>query len=78
MFARHCSGLYTAHTQRKMALPSGTDARILIIGCGISGIGAAQKLSKQGFRNVRVIEATSRSGGRIKTGRMGKRKRVNT
>ncbi|KAK3573932.1 hypothetical protein QTP86_033022 [Hemibagrus guttatus] len=53
---------------RKMDLHSGVDARVLIIGCGISGIGAAQKLIKQGFRNVRIIEATSRSGGRIKTG----------
>lgn len=48
------------------------DADILIIGCGISGIGAAQKLIERGFKNVRIIEATSRSGGRIKTGRLGK------
>ncbi|XP_035387560.1 LOW QUALITY PROTEIN: peroxisomal N(1)-acetyl-spermine/spermidine oxidase [Electrophorus electricus] len=55
-----------------MALRSGLDAKILIIGCGISGIGAAQKLIKHGFRNVQVIEATSRSGGRVQTGRLGK------
>lgn len=61
-----------------MALPSGVDARVLIIGCGISGIGAAQKLIKQGFRNVRIIEATSRSGGRIKTGSLGKESQKNT
>ncbi|XP_076831410.1 peroxisomal N(1)-acetyl-spermine/spermidine oxidase [Brachyhypopomus gauderio] len=54
-----------------MALRSGLEAKILIIGCGISGIGAAQKLIKHGFHNVRIIEATSRSGGRIKTGRLG-------
>ncbi|XP_060728481.1 peroxisomal N(1)-acetyl-spermine/spermidine oxidase [Tachysurus vachellii] len=53
-----------------MALHSGVDKRVVIIGCGISGVGAAQKLIKQGFRNVRIIEATSRSGGRIKTGRL--------
>ncbi|TSK22762.1 Peroxisomal N(1)-acetyl-spermine/spermidine oxidase [Bagarius yarrelli] len=51
-----------------MAVPAGVDARVVIIGCGISGIGAAQKLINRGFRNVRIIEATSRSGGRIKTG----------
>lgn len=56
--------------KRKMAVYSGVDARILIVGCGISGIGAAQKLIKQGFRNIRIIEATSRSGGRVKTGRL--------
>lgn len=56
-----------------MSLHSGLDATVLIIGCGISGIGAAQKLIRQGFRNVRIIEATARSGGRVKTGRLGKR-----
>ncbi|XP_062852245.1 peroxisomal N(1)-acetyl-spermine/spermidine oxidase [Trichomycterus rosablanca] len=54
-----------------MASLPALDANILIIGCGIAGIGAAQKLIKHGFKNVRIIEATSRSGGRIKTGRLG-------
>lgn len=47
------------------------DAKIVIVGCGISGIGAALKLVKFGFRNVRIIEATGRSGGRIQTVRLG-------
>lgn len=50
---------------------SALDSQIFIIGCGISGIGAAQKLIKHGFRNVHIIEATGRSGGRIQTGRLG-------
>ncbi|XP_067092840.1 peroxisomal N(1)-acetyl-spermine/spermidine oxidase isoform X1 [Osmerus mordax] len=54
-----------------MASSHSLDSRIVIIGCGISGIGAAQKLTKNGFHNVRIIEATARSGGRIRTGRMG-------
>ncbi|KAK6293365.1 hypothetical protein J4Q44_G00356910 [Coregonus suidteri] len=54
-----------------MALRHGLDSQIVIVGCGISGIGAALKLTKHGFRNVRILEATGRSGGRIKTGRMG-------
>ncbi|XP_062376305.1 peroxisomal N(1)-acetyl-spermine/spermidine oxidase-like [Sardina pilchardus] len=53
-----------------MALPS-LDAKIVIVGCGISGIGAALKLTKHGFRNVRIVEATGRSGGRIRTGKFG-------
>ncbi|KAI4874199.1 hypothetical protein NFI96_030402, partial [Prochilodus magdalenae] len=58
---------------KAMALrPGRRDAKILIVGCGIAGIGAAQRLIEHGFSNVRVIEATSRSGGRIKTGRLGK------
>ncbi|KAI7805915.1 peroxisomal N(1)-acetyl-spermine/spermidine oxidase [Triplophysa rosa] len=47
------------------------DSRIFIIGCGISAIGAAQKLLKHGFCNVHIIEATGKSGGRIRTGRLG-------
>ncbi|KAF4105872.1 hypothetical protein G5714_013534 [Onychostoma macrolepis] len=54
-----------------MALRSARDSQIFIIGCGISGIGAAQKLLKHGFHNVHIIEATARSGGRIRTGRLG-------
>lgn len=45
--------------------------KIVIIGCGISGISAAHRLVKSGFRHVRILEATGRSGGRIKTGRFG-------
>ncbi|XP_030628392.1 peroxisomal N(1)-acetyl-spermine/spermidine oxidase [Chanos chanos] len=54
-----------------MPLRTGLDPQIVIIGCGISGIGAAQKLTQHGFRNVRILEATDRSGGRIKTGQLG-------
>uniref|UniRef100_A0A8C5H3A2 Peroxisomal N(1)-acetyl-spermine/spermidine oxidase-like n=1 Tax=Gouania willdenowi TaxID=441366 RepID=A0A8C5H3A2_GOUWI len=46
--------------------------RIVIVGCGISGITAAHRLIKAGFNHVRILEATSRSGGRIKTGSLGK------
>ncbi|KAM4607696.1 peroxisomal N(1)-acetyl-spermine/spermidine oxidase-like [Polymixia lowei] len=54
-----------------MALRHGLDSQIVIIGSGISGIAAAHKLVKYGFLNVRIVEATARSGGRIKTGKMG-------
>ncbi|KAM9345431.1 peroxisomal N(1)-acetyl-spermine/spermidine oxidase-like [Symphorus nematophorus] len=47
------------------------DPKIVIIGCGISGVAAAQRLVKAGFQQVRILEATARSGGRIKTGRLG-------
>uniref|UniRef100_UPI0037E7C9B7 peroxisomal N(1)-acetyl-spermine/spermidine oxidase-like n=1 Tax=Semicossyphus pulcher TaxID=241346 RepID=UPI0037E7C9B7 len=50
---------------------SGVDAKVVIIGCGISGLSAAHRLSKSGFQHVRILESTSRSGGRIKTGRLG-------
>nr|XP_054606042.1 peroxisomal N(1)-acetyl-spermine/spermidine oxidase [Nothobranchius furzeri] len=47
------------------------NARIVIVGCGIAGIAAAHRLHKAGFHHVRILEATERSGGRIKTGRLG-------
>uniref|UniRef100_A0A3B4YAR9 Polyamine oxidase n=1 Tax=Seriola lalandi dorsalis TaxID=1841481 RepID=A0A3B4YAR9_SERLL len=48
-----------------------SDPKIVIVGCGISGIAAAHRLVKAGFHHVRILEATARSGGRIKTGRLG-------
>ncbi|XP_061645010.1 peroxisomal N(1)-acetyl-spermine/spermidine oxidase isoform X1 [Phyllopteryx taeniolatus] len=50
---------------------TGVDARVVITGCGISGIAAAHRLVKAGFNHVRILEATGRSGGRIKTGKFG-------
>ncbi|XP_038592758.1 peroxisomal N(1)-acetyl-spermine/spermidine oxidase-like isoform X2 [Micropterus salmoides] len=47
------------------------DAKIVIIGCGISGVSAAHRLVEAGFHHVRILEASARSGGRIKTGRLG-------
>uniref|UniRef100_A0A7N8YDH2 Polyamine oxidase n=1 Tax=Mastacembelus armatus TaxID=205130 RepID=A0A7N8YDH2_9TELE len=47
------------------------NARIVIIGCGISGISAAHRLLNSGFHDVRILEATTRSGGRIKTSSLG-------
>lgn len=49
------------------------DAKIVIIGCGISGVSAAHRLVEAGFHHVRILEASARSGGRIKTGRLGER-----
>ncbi|XP_048864394.1 peroxisomal N(1)-acetyl-spermine/spermidine oxidase [Brienomyrus brachyistius] len=54
-----------------MAFLQGLDSHIVVVGCGISGVGAAQKLLQHGFHNVRVLEATGRSGGRVKTGCLG-------
>uniref|UniRef100_A0A3Q4H2K1 Rhodanese domain-containing protein n=1 Tax=Neolamprologus brichardi TaxID=32507 RepID=A0A3Q4H2K1_NEOBR len=45
---------------------------IVIIGCGVSGIAAAHRLVKAGYDHVRILEATGRSGGRIKTATLGK------
>lgn len=41
------------------------EPRIIVIGAGISGIGAANMLCQEGFNDIVVIEATDRIGGRI-------------
>lgn len=48
------------------------NTKIVIIGAGVSGVSAAHRLVKSGFRYVRILEATGRSGGRIKTGTFGR------
>ncbi|XP_034057697.1 peroxisomal N(1)-acetyl-spermine/spermidine oxidase-like [Gymnodraco acuticeps] len=47
------------------------NAKVVIVGCGISGIAAAQRLVNAGFQHVQILEATARSGGRVKTGTLG-------
>ncbi|XP_053686694.1 spermine oxidase-like [Sabethes cyaneus] len=42
-------------------------AKIVIIGAGSAGIAAATSLYQNGFRNVQILEATDRIGGRVHT-----------
>jgi polyamine oxidase len=49
--------------------PGGTDAQVLVLGAGVSGLSAARRLVARGFTNVRVIEARDRIGGRVYTDR---------
>ena len=39
--------------------------KVVIIGAGISGLAAASDLAKAGFRDVTILEASNRIGGRI-------------
>lgn len=43
------------------------NARIVIVGAGVSGIGAASTLIEKGFRNLVILEAENRIGGRVCT-----------
>ncbi|XP_043844269.1 peroxisomal N(1)-acetyl-spermine/spermidine oxidase isoform X2 [Dromiciops gliroides] len=41
---------------------------VVVVGGGIAGLGAAQRLCRHpGFRNLRLLEATDRCGGRIRS-----------
>ncbi|CAH1783983.1 unnamed protein product, partial [Owenia fusiformis] len=46
--------------------------KIVIIGAGIAGLSAARKLYGYGFVNIKLLEAQKRTGGRIKTSKIGK------
>lgn len=43
------------------------NARVIVIGAGISGLSAAAKLNENGFKNVKILEAEGRIGGRVCT-----------
>ena len=45
---------------------------VIIIGAGAAGIAAASKLFKDGFKEVTILEAENRIGGRIRTVKFSK------
>ena len=45
---------------------------VIIIGVGAAGIAAASKLFKDGFKEVTILEAEKRIGGRIRTVKFSK------
>ncbi|XP_010547285.1 PREDICTED: polyamine oxidase 1 [Tarenaya hassleriana] len=45
---------------------SSSSASVIVIGAGISGISAAKVLAENGVRDVLILEATDRIGGRIR------------
>ncbi|KAB0795403.1 hypothetical protein PPYR_12242 [Photinus pyralis] len=47
------------------------DTRIVIIGAGAAGIAAASRLYKNGFTNIKILEASNRIGGRIHSVQLG-------
>lgn len=43
------------------------DKQIIIVGAGPSGVAAATRLVSKGFKNVTILEAENRIGGRVNT-----------
>lgn len=48
-----------------------TDPNVVIIGAGLSGLKCAEHLIQNGVKNVKVLEASERIGGRIRTVQFG-------
>jgi len=44
-----------------------TDAKIAIIGAGVSGLAGASRLTRAGFRNITIFEARREAGGRTRS-----------
>ncbi|KAH8412980.1 hypothetical protein KR009_007272, partial [Drosophila setifemur] len=62
--------LQTDHRQLDLSAAR-QNARVVVIGAGLSGLSAAQHLLSHGFRRTVVLEATDRYGGRINSQRFG-------
>lgn len=50
-----------------LSLSNKMNKKIIIIGAGAAGMAAATKLISNGFRNLTILEAENRIGGRINT-----------
>lgn len=50
-----------------MHLTTGEEPKIVIVGAGAAGIAAASKLFEHGFKNITILEAENRIGGRVHT-----------
>ena len=50
---------------------SNLDANVIIIGAGMSGISAANRLHENGMSKILILEALSRSGGRVVSAEIG-------
>ena len=57
--------------------PSPKRTTVVIVGAGMAGIKAAETLAKSGIKDVIVLEATDRVGGRVKSYKLESGHRVN-
>ncbi|CAH0553813.1 unnamed protein product [Brassicogethes aeneus] len=62
------------NNESKDAKVESNKCKVLIIGAGIAGLSAAYHLSKNGFKDFKILEARSRIGGRVVQIQLGSEK----
>uniref|UniRef100_A0A182NJL0 Amine oxidase domain-containing protein n=1 Tax=Anopheles dirus TaxID=7168 RepID=A0A182NJL0_9DIPT len=62
-----CSFALIAAVVAIVSVEAADNPRIIIVGAGASGIAAASRLYQKGFKNITILEASQRLGGRIRT-----------
>ena len=50
----------------------GRRPKVVVVGAGFAGLGAARQLTKGGITDVTLLEARDRPGGRVQTVQLGK------
>ncbi|XP_058122911.1 spermine oxidase-like [Anopheles ziemanni] len=59
--------LLTITVSKVRAVATGENPRIIVVGAGAAGIAAASRLYQNGLKNIAILEASPRLGGRIRT-----------
>ncbi|KAK9713018.1 Flavin containing amine oxidoreductase [Popillia japonica] len=63
--AKSAGNFEVCHITDSMVDPCKPEPAVVVIGAGIAGLSAAQRLCQSGINNFTVLEATDRPGGRI-------------
>ena len=61
----------SAQSPLDTTLRDGLDAKVLILGAGVAGVTAAQRLESYGISDFLIVEAHHEVGGRLKSRRFG-------
>ncbi len=62
---------FTLLIRLSSSLSCHSDADVIIIGAGMAGISAAQRLQEHGINNIIILEGSNRVGGRMKSTQIG-------
>jgi len=84
LFCGHALSVPVEHSPGSVQYPfdttlrDGLDAKVLILGAGIAGVTAAQRLESLGISDFLIVEAYHEVGGRLKSRRFGSSDHVST